>query len=251
MSKCEIVGILNITPDSFSDGGNFVDVGAAINHAKLMLNQGASFIDVGAESTNPWSEELGSSEEWSRLKPVLIEIMPFAKDKISVDTYHPETARRAIEVGVNIINDVTMMRDERMRTLAIENPNVRFILSHLSPQSASISDAHKNPQTTTIEEVQSELMSVYEQLIKGGANPKQLILDPGIGFGKTMELNWELLEFARLVPGIPVMIGHSKKRFLGENRMEAAPNIKAAKIAINSGARYLRVHDVIIYQALY
>lgn len=138
-----------------------------------------------------------------------------------------------------------------MRTLAIENPGVRFIVSHLSSKSATISDAHKAPQTTTLEEVRQELMTVYNKLISEGACSQQLILDPGIGFGKTMDLNWKLLEFARCVPNIPVMIGHSKKRFLGENRMEAAPNIKAAKIAINSGARYLRVHDVIIYQALY
>ncbi len=250
MSKCEIVGILNITPDSFSDGGNFVDIDLAINHANQMLNQGSSFVDVGAESTNPWSNPLDSNEEWTRLEPVLSELLKFAKGRVSVDTYHPDTAERAIKIGVDIINDVTMLREPDMRELVLVNPKVRFIISHLSPKSATINDAHRVPQTTTLEEVHQELMTLYNQLISKGADSRQLILDPGIGFGKTMELNWQLLEFARYVPNIPVMIGHSKKRFLGEKRMEMEPNIEAAKIAINSGARYLRVHDTSIYQAL-
>ena len=243
MSKCELVGILNVTPDSFSDGGMFYDPDHAVKHAAEMFNQGASIIDVGAESTNPWSSPLEPDEEWARFAPVLRVLVKNYPGQISVDTYHAETAKKALEAGITIINDVTMFRNPAMVKLAGKHKPV-CIVSHLSPKSKTISDAHKNPPTTTIEEVKSELLAKRDELLITGVPAENIILDPGIGFGKTMELNKQLLTFAKEVPGIDVMIGYSRKRFLGKHRMGLEPNLEAGKIAITSGARYLRVHDV-------
>ncbi|MCA9332750.1 dihydropteroate synthase, partial [Candidatus Saccharibacteria bacterium] len=138
---------------------------------------------------------------------------------------------------------VTMFRDPKMIEVVAKHKPI-CIVSHLSPKSSTIADAHKNPQATTIKEVKEELLAKREELITAGVPVKNIILDPGIGFGKTMELNEELLQFAKQVPDIGVMIGYSRKRFLGEHRMELEPNLEAGKIAMNSGARYLRVHDV-------
>ncbi len=250
MSKCELVGILNVTPDSFSDGGLFLDPQNAITQADKLFADGASLIDVGAESTNPWSSPLTAVEEWQRLEPVLKILVQKYPGKLSVDTYHAETAEKAIKAGVTIINDVTMYRHLEMIKIVAKFKDVVCIVSHLSPKSRSIADAHKNPRTTTVEQIKSELLAKRDELISSGVQPDHIFLDPGIGFGKTMELNKKLLSFAKEVPNISVMIGYSRKRFLGENRMELKPNIEAGKIVIKSGARYLRVHDVASHRPL-
>lgn len=240
---CELVGILNVTPDSFSDVGLFFDSKKAIRQAKKLFADGAALIDVGAESTNPWSQPLTWQEEWARLEPVLKELASSYSGKISLDTYHSETAEKALELDDFIINDVTMFRDQKMIKV-VSTRKARCIVSHLSPKSKNIADAHKIPQTTAVDEVRTELLAKRDELILAGIPAENIILDPGIGFGKTMELNKKLLRFAEEVPDIAVMIGYSRKRFLGENRMELAPNLEAGKVAINSGARYLRVHDI-------
>lgn len=240
-----MVGILNVTPDSFSDGGKFLKPDRAIAQARQLIADGASIIDIGAESTNPWSSPLSPAEEWLRLMPVVEPLVEQFGNKISIDTYHPETAVRALSSGVSMINDVTMFRDPGMIKMAKEfKDKARYIVSHLSPKSISIAAAHLAPQTTTVEEVKQELLAKRDELIAVGVPPENIILDPGIGFGKTMELNKRLLTFAKEVPGIDVMIGYSRKRFLGDKRMELSPNIEAGKVAIKSGARYLRVHDI-------
>lgn len=243
----QLVGILNITPDSFSDGGLYTDFETAVSQAEQMFADGASFVDVGAESTRPGAEQLTPSEEWHRLAPVLTELVAHYPTQISVDTYHPETAEMALELGDVIINDVTGMNNPGMVEVVAQH-KARCIISHLP--GANIQEAHQQAPVSTVEQVKNDLLERAALLESKGVPRQNIWLDPGIGFGKTMELSRQLLEFAKEVPGYQVMIGYSRKRFLGENRMEIQPNIEAGRVAIAAGAAYLRVHDVAAHKQL-
>jgi dihydropteroate synthase len=243
----KLVGILNITPDSFSDGGLFADPTTAIRHAEKLFADGAALVDVGAESTRPNATQLTPDEEWARLEPVLPELLRSFPGKISLDTYHPETIARAAALGPLIANDVTGMNNPAMIAV-VAKYRLPCVVSHLPGM--DIQAAHHHADVNRAEDVVRDLLSRAKLLEQKGIDRAHIILDPGIGFGKTMELNWHLLRFAELVPNYPVMIGYSRKRFLGENRMEPAPNLAAGKIAIASGAAYLRVHDVAAHAVL-
>lgn len=237
----QLVGILNVTPDSFSDGGKFLAPHTAIKQAQSLFVEGASIVDIGAESTRPNAIALTDDEEWQRLEPILKVLIVDYPGKISLDTYHPKTAERALRIGPVIINDVTGMNNPRMiHVVAKLKPTV--IISHLP--NMDIQKAHLLTPVSTEEEVKQALLSKVKELERKGLRREQIILDPGIGFGKTMELNKQLLKFAQQVSNFKVMIGHSRKRFLGANRMELQSNLKAAEVAVASGAAYLRVHDV-------
>ncbi len=238
----QLVGILNITPDSFSDGGDFVDPVAAIAQAEKLFRDGASIVDVGAESTRPKAVALTPDQEWQRLEPVLKVLIPKYPGKISLDSYHPETIERAFTIGPIIVNDVTGFNSPEMVSVVARLRPPKVIISYLP--NMTIQDAHQIVPVAKIAEVQGGLLAKAKLLEKQGVSRAQIILDPGIGFGKAMELNEELLDFAELVPDYEVMIGYSRKRFLGENRMELAPNLTAGRRATAHGATYLRVHDV-------
>lgn len=238
----KLVGILNVTPDSFSDGGLYFDPQAAIDRAEAIFREGAHLLDVGAESTRPGAVPLSPDEEWSRLEPVLSALLPRYPNRITLDTYHPETVHRAFLIGDVIVNDVTGLTNPAMQDVVLEQ-TATVIVSHL-PAGTSIQAAHDNPPVTSVSQVTRELLHTATLLESRGLPRTKIILDPGIGFGKTMEVNQQLLRFAAEVPDYQVMIGYSRKRFLGEHRMETAPNIAAGRIAIASGAAYLRVHDV-------
>lgn len=246
----KLVGILNVTPDSFSDGGLYDDAEKAINHAEQLFEDEASLVDIGAESTNPWSSPLSSDQEWQRLEPVLQTLLPqYGPNSFSLDTYHPQTIARAAEIGKFIVNDITSFRNPEMAAIAAEL-GLTCIVSHLPlVVHGNIQAAHHDiPLIEDINQVYDELQTQKQKLIAAGIEKANIILDPGIGFGKTPELNRELLEFAKFVPESDVMIGYSRKRFLGEHRMELAPNLEAARIAIAAlqpkQTLYLRVHDV-------
>lgn len=244
-SHVELVGVLNITPDSFSDGGEYNNPHKAIEHTNELFNAGASIVDIGAESTRPGAEPLSADKEWHRLEPILRHIITAYPDHISIDTHHPKTVRRATaEIGSFIVNDITGFNSQEMIDTVAEL-RLPCIVSHL-PKAAgqNIQGAHKDKSVNSVDQVVQELMTSKEQLISAGVDRGAIILDPGIGFGKTTDLNWKLIEFARFVPDIPVMIGYSRKRFLGENRMEIEPNLEAGRVAVATGAKYLRVHDV-------
>ena len=243
----KLVGILNVTPDSFSDGGDFFDPAKAIAQAEKLFADGAALVDVGAESTRPNATPLTSDEEWDRLEPVLAELTLRFPDKISLDTYHPETVRKAFEIGPAIVNDVTGMTNPDMIEAVVEL-KARCIISQLPATDVQI--AHHQELLDDIEVVKQDLLSKEAELVQRGLPAENIILDPGIGFGKTPELNRQLLYFASLLPDKKIMIGYSRKRFLGEDRMELAPNLEAGKIAIDSGAAYMRVHDVAGHKAL-
>lgn len=237
----QLVGILNVTPDSFSDGGQFFDPADALAQAERLCADGAGLIDVGAESTRPNAEPLTDDEEWARLEPVLKVLLDRYPGRISLDSYHPATVRRALKLGPVIVNDVTGMHNPEMVQVVLEL-KPRVIISHLP--GTDIQQAHRQTSVTTVQQVKADLLAQAAALQTGGLPAENIILDPGIGFGKTPEVNWELLTFARLVSDYSVMIGYSRKRFLGEDRMELAPNVQAGKVSIESGAAYLRVHDV-------
>lgn len=250
MSEVKLVGILNVTPDSFSDGGLYIDAEKAIAHAEQLFEDGASMVDVGAESTNPHSKPLSPEEEWDRLEPVLRALLPrYDANSFSVDTYHPETIIRAAELGTFVVNDVTSFSNPHMITTAARL-GLKCIASHLPlAVDGNIQAAHHEiPLIEDIDQVYEELQAQKRKLLNAGVKAADIILDPGIGFGKTAELNYELLQFAKLVPDNDVMVGYSRKRFLGENRMELEPNLAAARIAIAAlqptQTLYLRVHDV-------
>jgi dihydropteroate synthase len=237
----QLVGILNITPDSFSDGGLFTDFETASAQVEKMFADGAAYVDIGAESTRPGAEQLTPSEEWHRLAPILTEALAHYPGHISVDTYHAETAEMALGLGDVIINDVTGMNNPAMVDVVARH-KARCIISHLP--GADIQAAHATAPASTVAQVKNELLERAALLESKGVPRDNIWLDPGIGFGKTMELNKQLLEFAKEVPDYKVMIGYSRKRFLGEGRMELEPNLAAGRVAIASGAAYLRVHDV-------
>jgi len=236
----ELVGILNITPDSFSDGGQYFDPQTAIAHAAQMIDD-VAFIDVGAESTRPGAVVLTDDEEWQRLEPILTILIPKYPGRISLDSYHPATVRRALQIGPVIVNDITAFNNPEMLRI-VEDLQPTVIISH-HPR-MGIQEAHRLQPVSSVDQVRDDLLTKVQLMMDRGLRRDQIILDPGIGFGKTMELNKQLLAFAEQVPDFDVMIGYSRKRFLGEHRMDLEPNLAAGKIAAVSGARYLRVHDV-------
>lgn len=237
----QLVGILNVTPDSFSDGGKFYTPQDALKQAEKLFNDGADLVDVGAESTRPGAKKLTDTEEWDRLELILPGLITKLPGRISFDSHHPANIQKALKIGPVIVNDVTGLNDPEIIKLVIKlRPHI--IISHLP--NMPLQTAHQLAPVSTIKQVKQELLEKVNKLEANGVLRDHIILDPGIGFGKTMELNRKLLKFAEEVPGFSVMIGYSKKRFLGEQRFELEPNLVAAKIAIESGADYLRVHDV-------
>jgi dihydropteroate synthase len=246
----ELVGILNLTPDSFSDGGAHDDPAAAVRHAGQLYAQGAALVDIGAESTRPGAVPLSWEQEAGRLEPVLTEIAA-RRWALSLDSYHPETVSWAHGlIGHFLINDVTGFASTGMREVAAETA-LPVVVGHL-PLTAqgNIQKAHRDEPVDSVDQVVDELNMRIAQLVWAGVDDEQIIVDPGIGFGKTMRTNWELLRVAERFRDRRVMVGYSRKRFLGKRRMEIRSNLEAGRIAIDSGAAYLRVHEVAPHLAL-
>lgn len=243
----QLVGIVNVTPDSFSDGGDYFDTKDAISRVKQLFQEGASMVDIGAESTRPGAEALTAQQEWLRLEPVLKVVLPLYLGKILLDSYHPETVRQAYALAPVIVNDVTGMNNPAMVALVAElEPTT--IICHLP--GTDIQAAHQHANISSVDRVKQDLLAKAKLLEDNGLARNKIILDPGIGFGKTAQLNKLLLDFAKEVPDYRVMIGYSRKRFLGEGRMNLEINLKAGRQAVASGAAYLRVHDVAGHAAL-
>lgn len=251
--QLELVGIVNVTPDSFSDGAQFFDPEAAVNQARQLFADGAAIVDIGAESTRPGAEQISTAEEWRRLRPVLADLLPEFPGRISLDTRHAEIVRKAAKFGEFIINDVTTFNDPEMIAVAVET-SFMCIVSHLPFWAhGDIQRAHmvKKRLMDSVDEVKAELLERRNDMITAGVAPDKIILDPGIGFGKTPETNRKLVRFAEKVPGIPVLIGYSRKRFLGESqRFSIRANQQQGFIAKQTGARYIRVHDVKAHHSL-
>jgi dihydropteroate synthase len=216
MSKTLVMGILNVTPNSFADGGKYFSKTDAITHGRRLIAEGADIIDIGGESTRPGAERVPEAEEMERVIPVIKELL---KDGavVSVDTMRAHVAKEAINLGVSYINDVSGgLADENMASVIAANSLIQYIVMHWRGHSKQMQS--KAIYQDVVREVKAELDERVTALINQGVNPEQIILDPGIGFAKESEHNWELLKnIDRLqMLGYPLLVGVSRKRFLGE-----------------------------------
>jgi dihydropteroate synthase len=249
-----IMGVLNVTPDSFSDGGKFLDPRRAIEHAFAMESAGADLLDIGGESTRPGSSGTPAEEELARILPVLKGLQGRLKIPISIDTQKAEVAEAAVAAGAEIINDISGLRsDPRIAEVAARH-RVPLILMHMRGRPRSM---QKGPfARNVVKDVTRGLRASVALARKAGVSKSQLILDPGIGFGKSFSQNYELLaklpELAKL--GFPLMVGTSRKAFLGATQARggtlAAPEERIWGTAVTvtasilGGAHIVRVHDV-------
>ena len=243
----KIMGVLNVTPDSFSDGGAFLSIDAAVAHALHMQQDGADCIDIGGESTRPGSEPVSEEEELRRVIPVIKALRATLSIPLSVDTYKPAVAREALQAGASIINDVTGLSDQAMLAVA-GNAKASVVIMHMKgkPKTMQESPVYKDIVTDIKDFFRERIAQARE------AGVTDLILDPGIGFGKTLEHNHVILrrlrEFTEF--GFPILIGVSRKSFIGaltggmppSERLEGT--IAASVIAAGNGASWVRVHDV-------
>jgi dihydropteroate synthase len=244
-----LMGIVNVTPDSFSDGGRFLSPQSAVERAQALVEQGADILDVGGESTRPGSEPVPLDEELRRVLPVFEALTGRIPVPLSVDTSKAQVARRALQCGAAIINDVTALRgDPEMVTVAAEF-DAGLVAMHMQGRPATM---QKNPSyTNVVEEVFSFFRERLAELARQGIDPSRVVVDPGIGFGKTLEHNLQLLHRVERFHdlGRPLCIGHSRKKILGsltgqpvENRLYGG--IGVALALVQKGVGILRVHDV-------
>ena len=245
MSRTLVMGILNITPDSFADGGKYLSKEDAITQGRRLIAEGADIIDVGGESTKPGVDRVSEADELERVIPVVTELV---KDGavISVDTMRSEVAKQAIAAGASYINDVSGgLADEKMASVIAQNPKIQYIAMHWRGHSKEMQK--KAVYKDVVKEVKDELDERVSQLLKAGIDPEQIILDPGIGFAKESDHNWEILkniERFQLL-GYPLLIGASRKRFLGELVNAPEPDKReAATIALTTELARLKVWAV-------
>lgn len=242
------MGILNVTPDSFSDGGRYTDMNRAMDRIHIMQKNGAEIIDVGGESTRPGSDPVSVQEEMDRVIPVLEKAIPiFSKAQFSIDTTKREVAKKALELGVSFVNDVSGLKDPALADLCAEY-NATYILMH---SQGDPKDMQKDPQ---YDDVVADLLAFFEDKLTRlqELGVQKVILDPGIGFGKTLEHNLKLIahlkEFQKF--GFPVLVGASRKSMIGKI-LDSQPaderligTIALHYHALVNGASILRVHDV-------
>src|SRR6476661_10885629 len=252
-----IMGILNVTPDSFSDGGQFVSVDAAVAHAEQMISEGADIIDVGGESTRPGGEPVSVEEEIERVVPVIEVLVRRFEVPISVDTTKSEVARAALDAGVAIVNDVSALRFDFYVADAVARAGAGLVLMHSRGTPATM---HRLPPVADImEEVVSSLRASIHMAERRGVKRESIVIDPGIGFGKSQEQNLELIarldELIAAFSDYPLLIGTSRKSFIGRILADAsgtpAPaedrlhgSLATITAAILKGAHIVRVHDV-------
>ena len=245
-----IMGILNVTPDSFSDGGQFTDCEGAVKHALEMIEHGAQIIDIGGESTRPGADPVSSEEEIRRTKPVIRALREKSDIAISIDTTKASVAKAALEAGANIINDVSgLKQDPEMITLAVES-GAGCVVMHMRGTPQNMQNLCDYENVTA--DVYSELMQTMKDLEAAGISRDKLVLDPGIGFSKTAEQNITLMQelnhFAQAP--YPMLLGTSRKSFIGhildEKRADQRLWGTAASLCtgIAKGSHILRVHDV-------
>ena len=241
------MGILNVTPDSFSDGGLYLDPRRAVERGLEMIEEGAHLIDIGAESSRPGSEPVSEAEEMARLMPVLQSLSSRTQVPISIDTRKPNVARRSLEAGAAVLNDIGGFRDPAMMEVAAES-QASVVLMHMRGTPATMQ------QDTSYDDVVSEIVAFLKAQAMAArlAGVQEIAVDPGLGFGKSARQNFEILARLREIDGLgfPVLIGPSRKSFLGslpsrlptEERLEGT--LAAVAVGVANGARIVRVHDV-------
>ncbi len=243
-----VMGILNITPDSFSDGGKYLDYSDALKRAHAMIEEGVDIIDIGGESTRPGSDPVSIDEELKRIIPIIEALKRDSDIAISVDTYKPEVMKEVIDMDVAMINDVYALTQPGAIDV-IKKSKVGICLMHMqgTPKTMQINPTYKN----VVSEVQSFLKGRAEMLISEGIDQSRIILDPGFGFGKTFEHNIEMLKKLESFQSLkfPLLVGLSRKSFIrkilnGEHDDHLSGSISAAIFSVLKGAKILRVHDV-------
>ena len=254
LAQPRIMGIVNVTPDSFSDGGDLAHAPQAIAHAESLLKAGADILDVGGESTRPGAVPVSAVVEWARIEPVINAALNW-QVPISVDTYKPEIMQRALDLGVDIVNDVWALRRHDAMGLSAEDvvaahPGCGVCLMHMHLEPSTMQAA---PMTgDAVVQVRDFLKSRVDVLLERGVSSQRLVLDYGIGFGKTVEQNCDLLARQKelLALGLPLLAGWSRKSTLGKITGHDTPkdrvsaSLAAALMAVERGARVVRVHDV-------
>ena len=249
LSEPVIMGIVNVTPDSFSDGGQFFNTTAALNHAMQLLDEGATILDIGGESTRPGAPDVSLEDELQRVIPLIKAIREQSDCVISIDTSKAEVMRQAIEAGADIVNDVRALQEPGAIEVVAQYPDVVVCLMHMQGQPRSMQNAPH------YDDLASEINDFFNQRIAAceaaGIKQSQLILDPGFGFGKTLKHNYQILaqlnDYAQL--GLPLLAGLSRKSMIGnllnrDTKDRLAGSLAGALIAAQNGAHIIRVHDV-------
>jgi dihydropteroate synthase len=246
----KIMGILNVTQDSFSDGGLYFDKSAAINRAIQMVEEGADIIDIGGESTRPGSEPVHEEEELRRTIPVIEALVKEISVPISIDTYKSRIANRALEAGASMVNDISGLRFDPKMPEVIAYHKVPVVIMHIK---GTPKDMQQNPvYEALIPEIMEYLSEGIQIAAKSGITEDKIIIDPGIGFGKTFEHNLDIINNLRTFTllGKPILIGPSRKAFIGKILGDVPPadrregTAAAVAISIFNGANIVRVHDV-------
>ena len=239
------MGIVNITPDSFSDGGLFFDTSLAVKHALRLVQDGADIIDLGGESTRPGSESVPAEEELKRVLPVIEQLRKHLPDiPLSVDTAKASVAEKVLEAGADIINDVSGLADPGM-IIVLQKTGAGYCLMHTQGIPKTMQN---NPQYgDVVEEVFDFLKQKRSMMFDAGISPDSIAVDPGLGFGKTFSHNWQLVEniAAFHLLGAPVLVGHSRKRFIAERFTDRDEGTRqVTRQLLESGVSILRVHDI-------
>ena len=244
------MGILNVTPDSFSDGGQFTNSQQAADYAIKMINEGADIIDIGGESSRPGAKPVPLDEELKRIKPVIKSIREQTDCLISIDTYKASVAEAAIDLGADIINDITSLSYDQSMANLVSTRKAPIILMHMqgSPQNMQLNPSYNN----LINDLIIFFKTKIEIANKAGILDNMIIIDPGIGFGKSVEDNFEIIRELKQIKamGYPILLGPSRKSFIGEalnlpvkDRLEGT--MASITVGIINGANIVRVHDVI------
>jgi dihydropteroate synthase len=244
-----LMGIVNVTPDSFSDGGQFVETRAAVDHALRLAAEGADILDIGGQSTRPYSQRLDAKTELGRVMPVLNELLQRVAVPLSIDTSSSEVATEAIRAGAEIVNDVTALKGDSQMLDVVRQARIGVCLMHMQGTPETMQD--KPAYDDVVHEVSSYLQARRDHLIAEGIDRQRIALDPGIGFGKTHQHNLTLLAncFRLHALSCPVLVGHSRKGFIakvaGDTSVErTAGTIGVALSLASQGVQILRVHEV-------
>lgn len=248
LNRPHVMGIVNVTPDSFSDGGKFSSTNLAVEHALQLIAEGADILDIGGESTRPGAKPVSLDEELSRVIPVIEALSHIATVPISIDTYKPEVMRQAISAGVDIVNDVRALQEQGALE-AVANSNVGVCLMHMQdiPQTMQLEPNYED----VVGEVKQFLIDRLNVVMTHGISKNRILLDPGFGFGKTRVHNIALIQHldSLLDIGQPLLVGLSRKSVLGaiaggDEGQRLYASIAASVIAAMKGAKIIRVHDV-------
>ena len=244
----KVMGIVNVTPDSFSDGREYANLSSALKHCELLLKQGADILDIGGESTRPGAQEVSLEEELQRVLPVVKEAVHL-NVPISVDTYKPQVMQAVLDAGADIINDIWALRQKGALEVIAKHGGCGVCLMHMHAQPL---DMQVHPmEGLAVPKVVAFLQERVQALLALGVSKERIALDPGVGFGKTVLQNFELLAHQKQLSalGYPLLVGWSRKSSLGavtgcEVGERLVPSVAAALLAVERGAKVVRVHDV-------